>query len=190
MAASALHDYIARKFEGRRIDVVIANTTPGLQFALGHRQALFPGAPIVFSAGTVPDEVARREVTGVTGLVNDGVFSDTLELALKLHPSVRQVLVVAQSRSVAGYDKRVHNALERFSQRVELTYVPQQALPGLLSAVRAAPANSLILFGRFIPDGSGSNMNSGVVLRRMAEVSPVPIYATNDRTWARASSAA
>ena len=44
-------------------------------------------------------------------------------------------------------------ALEPFSQRVELTYVPQQSLPGLLAAVKAVPANSLILFTRYIPDG-------------------------------------
>ncbi len=117
---------------------------------------------------------------GVTGLTNDGVFSDTLDLALKLHPSVREVLVVARSRNVAGYDRRVRSALERFARRVSLTYVPQQSLSGLLAAVRAAPSNSLILFGRFIPDGSGSNMHSGEVLRRMAEVSTVPIYATSD----------
>ena len=180
VAAGALHDYIARKYEGRHIDAVIATTTPTLQFAIEHRPALFPGAPIVFSAGALPDEVASRQVTGVTGLTNDGVFSDTLDLALKLHPSVREVLVVARSRNVAGYDRRVRSALERFARRVSLTYVPQQSLSGLLATVRAAPSNSLILFGRFIPDGSGTNMHSGEVLRRMAEVSTVPIYATSD----------
>src|SRR5262245_45263602 len=38
MASLALRDYIRRKFEGRRIDVVIANATPALQFALRHRE--------------------------------------------------------------------------------------------------------------------------------------------------------
>jgi signal transduction histidine kinase/ABC-type uncharacterized transport system substrate-binding protein len=179
-AAATLHDYIASKFAGRRIDAVIANTTPALQFAIDHRQALFPGVPIVFVAGTVPDEVARRSIAGVTGLVSDVVFADTLELALKLHPRVRKVLVVAEAPEVYGYQARVRAALEPFSKRVELTYVPQQSFPGLLSAVKAAPANSLILFTRYIPDGAGSHVYSDDVLRRMAEVSPVPIYGTTD----------
>ena len=124
-------------------------------------------------------------------MVNDGVFGDTLELALKLHPSVRQVLVVAQSRSVYGYDRRVRSALERFTPRVELTYVPQQSLPGLLAAVTAAPSNSLILFGRYIPGGAGSNNalprgaapdGGGVAGPNHATIDPT--------TWARASSAA
>jgi hypothetical protein len=50
--AVALRDYIARKFEGRRIDAVTAIRTPALDFALEQRQALFPGAPIVFVAGS------------------------------------------------------------------------------------------------------------------------------------------
>ena len=42
VAADTLHDSIARKFANRRIDAVIANTTPALDFALEHRQALVP----------------------------------------------------------------------------------------------------------------------------------------------------
>src|SRR3954465_7613441 len=35
-AAAALHDYIARKFEGRHIDAVVASTSAALQFAIDH----------------------------------------------------------------------------------------------------------------------------------------------------------
>ena len=179
-AAASLNDYIARKFEGRRIDVVIASTTPALQFALEHRQALFPGTPIVFVAGTIPADVAQHTASGVTGLVSDVVFADTLELALKLHPSVRKVLVVSQAPEVYGYEQRVRDALERFSSRVELTYVAQQSLPGLLATVKAVPPNSLILFTRYIPNGVGTAMYSDEVLRRMADVARAPIYGTTD----------
>ena len=41
-ATLALRDYIRRKFEGRRIDVVVANTTPALQFVIRFREELFP----------------------------------------------------------------------------------------------------------------------------------------------------
>jgi signal transduction histidine kinase len=179
-AARTLHDYVARKFEGRRIDVVIANTTPALQFALDHRQTLFPGTPIVFVAGTAPPELARHTAAGVTGLISDVVFADTLELALKLHPLVRKVFVVAQAPNVYRYEDRVRNALGRFSSRVELVYIPQQSLPGLLATIKTVPSNSVILFTRYIPDGAGSTMYSDEVLRRIAEVARAPIYGTAD----------
>ncbi len=43
LATLALRDYIRRKFDGRRIDVVVADTTPALQFAIRFREELFPG---------------------------------------------------------------------------------------------------------------------------------------------------
>ena len=58
--------------------------------------------------------------------MNDTPFSETLELALNLHPSAKRVFVVAQAPSVEGYDERIRSALSRFSDRVELTYIKER----------------------------------------------------------------
>jgi len=174
-AALALRDYIARKFEGRRIDVVIANTSVALDFVLAHRATLFPATPIVFAAGSMPASIADHRVTNVTGVVTDVVFAETVDLALRLHPSTRRVFVVAQAPALYGYDRRVRTALERFAGRVELTFVPQQSFPGLLATVRGVPSNSVILFTRYIPDDVDSNIYADEVARRVAEVTPVPM---------------
>ena len=107
-----LRDYIRRKFEGRRIDVVVANTTPALQFVIRYREELFPGVPIVVRRR--PHAGARSHSTklpGITGVLSDAAFGETLELALRLHPSVKRVFVVAQAPTVEGYDERVRAAL-------------------------------------------------------------------------------
>jgi ABC-type uncharacterized transport system substrate-binding protein len=106
-ASLALRDYIRQKFEGRHIDIVIATASAALQFALRYRAELFPDAPIVFIAVAVPQQVIDRTVSGITGVLNDTPFGETLELALKLHPSAKRVFVVAQTPSVEGYDERV-----------------------------------------------------------------------------------
>ena len=54
-ATLALRDYIRRKFDGRRIDVVVANTTPALQFVIRFREELFPRCA---------DRLSRRPHTG------------------------------------------------------------------------------------------------------------------------------
>ena len=45
-ASPALKDYIHRKFQGRRIDLVIAVTDTSLRFVLDHREELYPGAGV------------------------------------------------------------------------------------------------------------------------------------------------
>jgi signal transduction histidine kinase len=179
-ASLALHDYIRQKLAGRRIDVVVANTTPALEFALRYREDLFPGAPIVFVAGPLPDGMRNRRAAGVTGIVSDIAFAETLEIALNLHPSVRRVFVVAQAPTAAGYTERVRAALLQFSERVQLTYVREKTVPGLLAAVKAVPAHSLILYTRYTPEKGVSVVYSDEIARLMAQVSGVPIYSTTD----------
>ena len=147
VADPALRDYIQRKYAGRRIDVVVANTTPAFDFALRHRPELFPGVPIVFVAGRLPDAV---QTPGVTGVVSDGAFAATLEVALTLHPGVRRVFVVAQAPTVPTYDQAVQAALSQFTSRVDITYVKAKTVPELLAAIKSLPTPSLVLFNRFM----------------------------------------
>ena len=105
-ATLALRDYIRRKFDGRRIDVVVADTTPALQFVIRFREELFPRVPIVFVAGRIPEAIAQHTAAGITGVLSDAALGETLDLALRLHPSVKRVFVVAQAPTVEGYDEQ------------------------------------------------------------------------------------
>ena len=177
-ASLALRDYIREKFGGRRIDVILANTTPALRFVLSYRDELFAGVPIVYVAG--PLDATFRTVPLATGLISDVTFGETMELALKLHPSVRRVFVVARTANPEGYTERVRTALQRFTSQVEITYISETSLAGLLAAVKAIPAGSLILYTRYQPDQGEGVLYTDEIARAMAEVSPVPIYGTSD----------
>lgn len=179
-ASIALRDYIRQKFEGRHIDAVITVASAALQFALRYREDLFPGAPIVFLAVAVPQVVVDRTGTGIAGVLNDTPFSETMELALNLHPSATRVFVIAQAPSVDGYDKRIQSALSRFSTRVELSYIKEPTVPALLSAVKAVPSQSLILYTRYTPDEPAPNVYPDGIARLIAEASPVPVYTVSD----------
>jgi len=179
-ASTALRDYIHRKYEGRRIDVVITVASAALQFALRYRDELFPHVPIAFLAVAPPQVVIDRTAAGITGVLNDTPFAETLELTLNLHPSAKRVFVVAQAPSVNGYDERIQLALKRFSTRVELTYVKARTVPELLLAVKAIPPQSLILYTRYAPEKPAPNVYPADIARLIAEVAPVPIYGVSD----------
>ena len=67
---------------------------------------------------------------------------------------MRRVYVVAQAPSNEGYDERVRTALQRFSRRIELTYIRERTVAGLLAAVKAIPLQSLIMYTRYTPEES------------------------------------
>ena len=176
-ATLAFRDYIRGKYRGRRIDVVLAITDPALQFVLRHRAELFPDAPIVVATSSAPE--AYRSEAGLTGVAWRTADAETLELALKLHPSTERVFVVAQALT-GGYLAGVQAVLAKFANRVELTFISERSVPRLIAAVRALPARSVILFIRYSQEDPGDVMFPNEVVRVVAEASSVPVYVSTD----------
>jgi signal transduction histidine kinase len=178
-ASLAFKDYIHRKYVGRHIDIVIAITATAMQFALNHRAELFPDAPIVFEASQPPDQITRHAGPGATGVVVGAAYPETLRLALELQPSIEQVFVIAQGTNQRNVTT-VRAGLRGFSSRVRLTYIEDTSLPGLLTAVRGAPPNSIVLFIWFSLLEPGRVAYPDEIARQVAKAAPVPVYGSSD----------
>jgi signal transduction histidine kinase len=170
----ALRDYIARKYRERRIDLVIAVTHRAVRFVLEHRATLFPHAAVVF-AGLVDagDRLAHGD--GVTGVRFGNAYSQTLELALTLHPATREVFVVAQTPSSSSV-AAVRAQLSALSRRVRLTYIEADSVADLRAAVKALPQGSLVLYIWYQLPGVDYVVHPEELARVVAESSPVPVY--------------
>jgi signal transduction histidine kinase len=177
-ASPALKDYIHRKFQGRKIDLVIAVTGQSLRFVLDHRKELYPGAPVIFAGLAVP-EISRSAGGGITGITQGIAYAETLRLALELHPSTKRVFVVAKALDDQTFGS-VQAELSGFSRQVSLTYLSEKTLPLLLSAVRAVPPGSVILYIWHTQQDPGIVMYPDEVARLVAEAAPVPVYGISD----------
>ena len=176
-ASQALRDYIQQKYRGRQIDVVIAVTDIALQFVLQYRNDLFPSAPIVFAGFFAPAAPIRTLEPGLTGAVMARGFEETLALALRLHPSTTQVLVVARWPELR-FDS-LQRDLRAFESRVRINYLSQGPLSDVLTAVRAAPRSSVILFIRYADDSIGS-LQASEAAHLVADADTVPVYGVAD----------
>jgi signal transduction histidine kinase len=179
-AAPALRDHIRKKYQGRRVDVVIAINDAALRFTLEHRAELFPGAAIVYSGIAFPEGIDRNVGGGLTG-IRRGVaaYRATLELALNLHPLADRVFVVAGARDDQTSDS-VRAELRDFETRVALNYIRAPNVSRLLEAIRTVPPRSVILYIRHQDNESGPMMYSNEVAHLIAEAAAVPVYGTND----------
>ena len=178
-ASLAFAQYVQKKYQGRTIDVLIAMTDTSLRFILGHRAELFPNAPIVFFGLDGPGESDRSVGGGITGITIGNAYSETLKLALTLHPSTERVFVIA-SRSDDQTVESARDEFSAFSRQVSITYSTEATVPLLLSAVRAIPQGSLILYIWHSQTEPGRAMYSDAVARLVAEAASVPVYGTSD----------
>jgi len=179
-ASQALRESIRLKFAGRRIDVFIADTVVAFDFTLRLRDELYPAVPIVFLATTVPDGVVRGTATGITGILRGVALKETLDLALKLHPSVREVFVIAYAPAVEGYTQRVQSTLSGFAPRVRLTYIGESTSAATVAVVKALPPQSLVFYARYSPVDTGRVVYPDELLSSIAKTSSVPVYAGSD----------
>ena len=178
-AELAFRDYIRRKYQGRMIDLVVAITDTALRFVLHHRGALFPDAPIVFSALAGAGEMSRSVGGGLTGLKVGTAYAETLKLALALHPSTEHVFVVANGRDAQTLEA-VRAEFGNFSQTVSFTYLTAETVPRLLAAVKAIPPRNVILYIWHTQQDAGNVVYPDEIARLVARASPVPVYGTSD----------
>jgi PAS domain S-box-containing protein len=97
-----LASHYSEKYRGQRFDLVITHGDRALEFVHAHRDLPFLDAPIVFS--DVDSNVAARYANqpGFFGVTAPMDFRRTLDLALGLHPEVREIVFISP-----GFENRL-----------------------------------------------------------------------------------
>src|ERR1044072_1977691 len=120
-----LAKYLKRKYERNKPDLVIAAAAPRLRVLLKADPELFAGVPTVFYDFEEEREPTYRDLGPyVTGVWARSDYSETLDIALSLHPDARRVVVVAGSS--LEEKKRMESAraeFRKYEDSVEVTYL-------------------------------------------------------------------
>jgi hypothetical protein len=82
-------------------------------------------------------------------VVRDPSQTETVELALKLHPRTTRIHVVAYAPLVEGYEQRIASALGPVARGVTLTYANEADAGRRARDDQRLPADSLIFYTRY-----------------------------------------
>ena len=80
-------------------NVILATDDNAVDFLLEHRDALFPNVPVVFGGVNTPQKAYGIHAQGFTGITETVDIKGTLDLMLKLHPNLKQVVAIADATS-------------------------------------------------------------------------------------------
>ncbi len=173
----SLADFLRRKFEGRKIDLVIAGLAPSLDFALRYREQVFPGVPIVFCGIDHREVQARKLPPDVIGVPIQFDLAPTVELALRLHPNTRRVYVIAgKAKFDADWEAEARQTFRAYEPRVEFVYLTGLPMKDLLAEVDHLPEGSIVYYLHVFEDGTGKALVPASVLETLAARANAPIY--------------
>lgn len=145
-----------KKYGSRKIDLLMAAGADALDFAQRFRELLLPGVPIVFY--NVAEDALRGRLLqpGITGVALRFNLPGTVDLAVRLQPDARRIVVV---NGTSAYDRnwlrRAREALAAYEGRLEVSYWSGQPLQQLLENLRQLPADAIVLYLAFSDDGAG-----------------------------------
>ncbi len=172
-----LADFLRQKYAGQKIDLLVTGLAPSLDFALEHRQTIFPGVPVVCAALDGEELRKRALPADVIGIPVEMDLVGTLELALQLQPETRHVFVIAGSSS---FDRRWEGvARQRFrplESRVEVVYLSGLSMDALLKRVADLPNRSIIQYLHIFEDAAGKTFIPADALKLVAGSANAPIY--------------
>jgi PAS domain S-box-containing protein len=179
--AAWLHSYLRTKYAARRFKLLILMDNPALSVGLAVRDEIFPGAAVVFCGvnGYRPELLAGRpRVTGVTEMLD---AATTVDVALRLHPRVREVVAVSDS-TVTGLATRreLEDVLPRFAGRASFRFTANLPIEALARQLAALPPDRLVVLLSYATDRNGVVFSHAASTRLLCASCPVPVYAVHE----------
>jgi PAS domain S-box-containing protein len=173
---SAVHDYLRLRYAQKRPSVIIAVAQPAIEFMRLYGDELFPGVPIVAYGvrDMLRDWDPRHPIAGALGRVD---IKGTLELALRLQPRTREVLLISGVSPTDQWLQSIaRQQLTELQNRVKITYLSDITLEDLEKTVARIPDGTVIQFLSMAQDSAGNKLLSDEVLSRIAAKARVPVY--------------
>jgi PAS domain S-box-containing protein len=167
-------DFFVAKYRNRRPDVIITVGPSAVKFIQEIHKTIFPGVAIVFCLpnGNAPGSPALD--SNFTGVENDMAPVATLDVALRLKPDTKHVVVVG---GTAAFDKRevavVQEQLRVYESRVDISYLTNLAMPDLLEDLRHLPDHTVVLFTSIGQDAAGTHFTGAT------QAGPMVVAAAN-----------
>src|SRR5262245_12345602 len=170
-----------KKYRGQRVDLMLAVGRDALTFAQCYREQLLPGVPIMFY-NVADDFIQKRPLeSDVAGVFLKFDVAGTLDLALRLQPRARQLVVIG---GTAEYDKnwlrRAREALAPHQGKLNVAYFNELTFPKILEKVKQLPPDTIVLYLSMARDAAGRAYPSHSVVKQISEASRAPVYGVMD----------
>jgi PAS domain S-box-containing protein len=176
-------DFIIRKYQGRRPNVIIAVGSPAVKFMMETHRSAFPGVPVVFCYPNVLVDNPLNLDPETTAVEGDLSPAPTIDAALRLLPDTSQLVVVTGvSPSDRHYQAMIKEQLRGYEHRLSISYLTDLPLPSVLERLRHLPSHTIVLIGPYTRDTAGAlPYTSNELGPMLVGASNAPVFSLSDR---------
>ncbi|MEG6585406.1 ABC transporter substrate binding protein [Dendrosporobacter sp. 1207_IL3150] len=172
-----LYEIYKYKFKNVKFDVIVCSDDDAYQFIIKYHDELFPNTPIVFCGVNYFEEDKIAGDSLITGVVEAQDLAATIELALNLHPNIKDIYII-NDKTTTGYalDRSLHEVLPSFAGRVNFISLANLNMSQIQAKVQSLPDDALVLYLVMFRDVDGNYFNYNESIEMISAKSRVPIY--------------
>ncbi len=154
-----LRSLYRQKYGNAHFDVIIASDNDAFNFLRRYRDELFPGTPVVFCGVNNFQKSWLKNFTRVTGVGEHFDLKGTMELALRLVPTAKHMVVVGGVDTSSRMNHQVVvDLMPQFRDRVDFIDLYGLDPDELAARLREAPRDSVLLYLAYYLTPNGSRM--------------------------------
>jgi len=169
--------YLKARFADPAPDLIVSTGPTAGQFVMRHRQALFPGVPLVLTA--IDARLAPRALLQP----GDALVATRLDLPrvvdaiVRVRPDTQTIAVVVGDSALERFwRKELERAAAELTSRVGFVWFDGLSLAQMKQRVAALPPHSVLFYGLLIVDAAGVPHERLQALDELKQVAKVPVF--------------
>ncbi|MGY4480119.1 sensor histidine kinase [Bradyrhizobium sp. USDA 3364] len=171
--AQFLHD----KYHAMRFDLILAIGAGAVPFIIKYRDQFAPNVPVAFAGGTKDHFAALKLPNDMTGVYSGFDPDKILELAERMQPNARRLMVIGgSSENDRSWQRSAREAIERRAKRLEIITRYDFSYDALLAEVSHLPSDTIVLLLTAYSDADGRSLIPRVVATDIAKAASAPVY--------------
>ncbi len=175
-----LYELYKFKYNTDSFELIIATDNDALNFLLKYKKILFPNIPVVFCGiNNFQDSMLQGEDL-YTGVVEETDMSSTLDIALKLHPRIKQIVVINDRTTTGLALKEQLSMIIPNYNKVSFVFYDDFDINELRAEVRKLTNETMIFLLIVNRDKKGRFFTYEESLAIIRDNSNVPIYSVWD----------
>jgi len=143
----SLSETLRQAYGGEKLDAVVVAAYPALQFAVAHRNEIFPDVPIVFSYVFAGRFAGQKLPPGVTGVTVSVEIRGALDLAFRLQPDTKNVaLIIGNTDFERHWQQVFRDEFAPFKDKAKLIDLEWSQPDQLMQETSGLPAHTVVFF--------------------------------------------
>jgi len=175
---SLFYETLRLKYRNVKFNAIITTDDNALRFVLQHNKELFGDVPVVFCGINGYSNTLLAGRTLFTGMIEVLDIIPTIDLALKLHPGTRKIVVINDSTNTGMWIRKEVKAAISHYQDMQFEFLKgeEHTTEELLEKLRLLPNNNIVLNTVWLRDKAEKFISTHDGVSLISSNSAVPVY--------------